>query len=294
MDAPTRIAIDGAQAPVYRVPSAPSTLDLATALLADTAIPTPHMTTVIADHQSAGRGRLGRTWAAPRGQALLASTIVSVPASLPTEALGWLVHACALSVRDALRKRLAPLNHEVFLKWPNDVLVDKRRKICGILAQLSPASSPFTTTAILGYGINIAQSDTDLPTPQATSLLAEGDALAGTDPVGVTHTLLTDILVGLKARIRSLVAHGSAAASGLMDEAMAAQAFIGGRIAVAEPTDPTGTPALEGTALSLSSTGALLLRSDDGRTLEIHAGDVLATTTPVRTAHNTKEKRANN
>ena len=157
MRAPTRISIDTAHAPVYHVPSASSTLDVAAHLLADTATPTPHLTTVIADSQSAGRGRLGRSWVTPPGQALLASTIVSLPASLPTEALGWLLHACALAVRDALSERLTPLGHAITLKWPNDVLVDGQRKICGMLAQLAPASSPFTTCVILGYGINIAQ-----------------------------------------------------------------------------------------------------------------------------------------
>ena len=61
MSALTRISIDAARAPVYHVPDASSTLDVAARLLADTATPTPHLTTVIADSQSAGRGRLGRS-----------------------------------------------------------------------------------------------------------------------------------------------------------------------------------------------------------------------------------------
>ena len=144
MIAPTRISIDAVHAPVYYVESVTSTLDLAASLLADTATPTPHLTTIIADRQSAGRGRLGRSWITPPGQALLASTIISLPVSLHADALGWIVHACALSVRRALAARLKPLGHTVTLKWPNDVLVDGSRKICGILAQLAPASSPFS------------------------------------------------------------------------------------------------------------------------------------------------------
>ncbi|MFQ9340669.1 MAG: biotin--[acetyl-CoA-carboxylase] ligase, partial [Actinomyces sp.] len=144
MQRTTRIPIPGVPSPVYHVSDTSSTLDLAASLLADTTTATPHLTTIIADRQSAGRGRLGRTWTAPDGQALLASTIVSLPISFPTEMLGWLVHACALSVRDALSLRLSPLGHTVSLKWPNDVLVDGARKVCGILAQLAPASSPFT------------------------------------------------------------------------------------------------------------------------------------------------------
>ena len=255
---------------------------------------TTHLTTIIADRQSAGRGRLGRSWITPPGQALLASTIISLPVSLHADALGWIVHACALSVRHALAARLEPLGHTVTLKWPNDVLVDGSRKICGILAQLAPASSPFTTAVILGYGVNIAQAPGTLPTPQATSLLAEGDVQAGADPTAVAHEVLAVILAGLDERIRSLVAHGDAASAGLAAEAEAALPLIGTRIVLASPTDAFGTPALEGVALGLAPTGALLVRDDDGQTHQIDAGDVLATGTPLTPVHDTKEKRANN
>ena len=204
------------------------------------------------------------------------------------------MHACALSVRDALSPRLTPLGHTVSLKWPNDVLVDGARKICGILAQLAPASSPFTTSAILGYGINIAQDADHLATPQATSLYVEGDAEAGADPTSVSHTLLAQILTGLDSRIQGLVTHGNAQDCGLADEAANALPLLGTRIALAKPTDPNGHPVMEGVALGLSPTGSLLVRTDDGRTHDINAGDVLATGIPLTTVHDTKEKRANN
>ena len=294
MVTPTRITMDAVRAPIYHVTDTPSTLDLAATLLADTATATPHLTTIIADSQSAGRGRLGRSWITPPGQALLASTIVSLPSSLPAEALGWTVHACALAVRDALTARLEPLGHTVTLKWPNDVLVDGTRKICGILAQLAPASSPYMIAVILGYGINIAQEAGTMPTAQATSLLAEGDKQAGTAPTSVAHALLGSILTGLDERIRSLITHGDAANAGLLTEAEQAMPLIGTRIVLASPTDAHGTPAREGIALGLAPTGALLLRTDDGTTEEINAGDVLTTGTPLTLVHDTKEKRANN
>ena len=294
MKAPTRISIDAAHAPVYHISDTSSTLDVAASLLADTATATPHLTTIIADSQSAGRGRLGRSWVTPPGQALLASTIVSLPTSLPTDGLGWILHACALAVRDALAERLTPLGHTVTLKWPNDVLVDGARKICGMLAQLALASSPFTTTVILGYGVNIAQQAGTMPTAQATSLYAEGDAAAGEDPTDVSYRLLAAILTGLDARIRALIAHGDAASSGLHAEAEAAMPTIGTRVVLASPTDAHATPALEGLATGLAPTGALLVRTDDGRTHQIDAGDVLTTGTPLTPVHDTKEKRANN
>jgi len=78
MQRAARIPIAGVHSPVYHVSDTSSTLDLAATLLVDTTTPTPHLTTIIADRQSAGRGRLGRTWTTPDGQALLASTIVSL------------------------------------------------------------------------------------------------------------------------------------------------------------------------------------------------------------------------
>ena len=294
MDTPERITIDGTSALIYHVHSTPSTNDLATTLLADTTTPTPHLTTIIADCQSAGRGRLGRTWIAPEGEAILASTVVSMPTSIPTDQLGWLVYACGLAVRDALARRLEPLGHSVCLKWPNDVLVDGERKICGILAQLAPASSPFTTAIILGYGINVAQRPDNLATEQATSLYAEGDDEAAQATDAVIHAVLADVLSGLEKRIRALIARGNAHDSGLAKEAASALPLLGRRIALAEPTDPSGHVALEGEAVSLSSTGSLLVRTDDGHTHDINAGDVLATGIPLTIAHDTKEKRANN
>ena len=117
---------------------------------------------------------------------------------------------------------------------------------------------------------------------------------AGTDPTAVAHEVLAVILAGLDERIRSLVAHGDAASAGLAAEAEAALPLIGTRIVLASPTDAFGTPALEGVALGLAPTGALLVRDDDGQTHQIDAGDVLATGTPLTPVHDTKEKRANN
>ena len=80
----------------------------------------------------------------------------------------------------------------------------------------------------------------------------------------------------------------------LCDEAEAALPLIGTRIVLASPTDAHGTPALEGLATGLAPSGALLLRTDDGCTHQIDAGDVLTTGTPLTPVHDTKEKRANN
>ena len=248
-------------------------------------------------YQSAGRGRLARAWTAPPGACLAASIVVRPHASadplareLPEGSYHWMTLIAGLSVVDIWRG----YGVDAALKWPNDVLVDGARKICGILAQLAPASSPFTTAAILGYGVNIGQERAILPTAQATSLAAEGDQSAGEDPTGVAHELLGQILAGLDRRISSLVRHGDAMSAGLLAEAEAALPLIGTRIALASPTDASGTPALEGLALGRAPTGALLLRTADGHSHRIDAGGVLTTGIPLTPVHDTKEKRANN
>jgi BirA family biotin operon repressor/biotin-[acetyl-CoA-carboxylase] ligase len=92
---------------------------------------------VVADHQSAGRGRLGRTWEAPPGGALLVS-ILFRPAGP-----GWLVPAAvALAAADAC-------GPEVSIKWPNDLLVGDR-KLAGVLAEADAGA------VVVGIGINVA------------------------------------------------------------------------------------------------------------------------------------------
>lgn len=111
-----------------------STNDRARALAQERA---PHGLLVTAAEQSAGRGRQGRTWAAPPGQALLCSLVIREPPPLLPLAAG--VAVAELAGPDAL------------IKWPNDILVDAR-KVAGILVEGRPQEQ----WAILGIGINVA------------------------------------------------------------------------------------------------------------------------------------------
>ena len=256
MQRATRVPISGVHSPVYHVNDTSSTLDLAAALLADTTTATPHLTTIIADHQSAGRGRLGRTWTTPDGQALLASTIVSLPTSFPTEMLGWLVHACALSVRDALSPRLSPLGHTVSLKWPNDVLLDGR-KICGILCERVDG------LAVLGWGVNISMDETELPVPGAGSLL-----LAGL-PHGKDE-LTAAILTSLQRWFEQWQTTGQ-----VREGFMAACDTIGRSVLIHEDVDSADSAVVAGTAVGVDDTGALVVEDADGHRRVHSAGDVI-------------------
>ena len=99
----------------------------------------PDFAVAVADHQTAGRGRMGRTWEAPAGAALLCSVLLRP--DLPPERLHLVTAAVALAARDAL-------DGKPDLKWPNDLLVDDR-KLAGVLAE---ADLP---AVVVGIGINV-------------------------------------------------------------------------------------------------------------------------------------------
>jgi BirA family transcriptional regulator, biotin operon repressor / biotin---[acetyl-CoA-carboxylase] ligase len=126
----------------------------------------PEGALVVADEQTAGRGRLGRSWHAPPGTGILASLLLR-PA-IETTRLPELTGVAGRAVADAIAEitQLAPV-----LKFPNDVLVDGR-KVAGILAEASEGR------VVLGMGINVNQSEAELPretvTPPTSLRLATG------------------------------------------------------------------------------------------------------------------------
>jgi BirA family biotin operon repressor/biotin-[acetyl-CoA-carboxylase] ligase len=123
----------------------------------------PHGTLVTAGQQSAGRGRQGRVWSAPPGQALLCSLIVREPPRLLPLATGAAVATVAGS--------------EARIKWPNDVLVDGR-KVAGILVEARPQE----LWAVVGVGVNVAVSLAQLPAElraRAGTLGLSPDAVEG-------------------------------------------------------------------------------------------------------------------
>jgi BirA family transcriptional regulator, biotin operon repressor / biotin---[acetyl-CoA-carboxylase] ligase len=133
----------------------------------------PHGTLVTAGAQTAGRGRQGRTWAAPPGRALLMSLVLRRPDRM-------LPLAAAVAVADVAGPRAA-------IKWPNDVLLDGR-KVAGILAEARPQEG----WAVLGIGLNVAVRVADLPDE-----LRETAATLGLEPRDV-EPLLARLLGALE------------------------------------------------------------------------------------------------
>ena len=116
-----------------------------------------------AEHQNAGRGRLGREWVAPPGSSLTVSFLL-VPQDAPAERWPWLSLLAGIAAARAVRRVTGA---EVGLKWPNDVLVDDH-KAGGIL--LERVEGPSGPAAVVGIGLNCSQTREELPVPGATSL----------------------------------------------------------------------------------------------------------------------------
>ena len=230
------------------VPQSPSTNAQLRGQMADAA----HLTVLLTTHQTAGRGRLDRTWTTPAGSALAISVLLrDLPAA---DSYGWIPLAAGMAMADAVAAQLP--DHEVGVKWPNDVLVDGR-KICGILAEGADGA------VIVGAGVNTAMTAEQLPVETATSFAALGEE-ADLD------RLAADFVVGLDQALVNLIAAGDADSAGLR-VAMEARCLSLGR--PVEVSLPDGT-VLRGTAVGLAADGRLIVDSD-GERRAVAAGDVV-------------------
>jgi BirA family biotin operon repressor/biotin-[acetyl-CoA-carboxylase] ligase len=110
----------------------------------------PEGALVVADHQTAGRGRLGRVWEAPPGTALLCSLLLKPPAERDAPQLSLVA---GVAVADSIERTVGLA---VQLKWPNDVML-RRRKVAGCLAEARDGA------VVLGIGVNVNQTGAELP-----------------------------------------------------------------------------------------------------------------------------------
>lgn len=156
-------------------------------------------TVVVADHQSAGRGRLDRTWETPPGTALTFSVVVDPG----LDDVHWplLPLAVALAAADGLR---AATGLPVAVKWPNDLLLPTggeqggdQGKVAGIL--LERVAGPTGPLAVIGIGINVGLGEADLPVPTATSTSIAGSDADRTEVFGAVMAALGPVLSRLAA-----------------------------------------------------------------------------------------------
>lgn len=211
-----------------------------------------------AEEQTAGRGRLGRTWTAPPRAGLTFSVLLRPTA--PASRWAWLPLLTGVAVATAVSRDTGVRTR---LKWPNDLLVGDR-KLAGILVERVESESG-GSAAVVGVGLNVTTSAEELPTATATSLALEGRA-------DVDRTaLLEAILTELAARHRAwLAAAGDPELAGLRDAYRALCVTLGRDVRVGLPD---GAVVL-GAASDIDGDGALVVCTADGER-RIGAGDVV-------------------
>jgi BirA family transcriptional regulator, biotin operon repressor / biotin---[acetyl-CoA-carboxylase] ligase len=214
----------------------------------------PDRSVLVAEHQSAGRGRLDRSWLSPPRAGLTFSVVLRPTPPIPT--WGWLPLLAGVAVHDAVA---ATTGAEVALKWPNDLLCGAdEAKVAGLLAQTSGEA------VVVGVGLNVSTSREELPVDTATSL-----GLCGAREVGRTE-LLVAILSRLDARVAQWSdVGGDAEACGLAAEYRSACATLGRRVSVRTTAGTT----VVGEARGIDADGRLQV-DVGGRIETIGAGDV--------------------
>jgi BirA family biotin operon repressor/biotin-[acetyl-CoA-carboxylase] ligase len=216
----------------------------------------PEGLAIIADRQTAGRGRLGRPWASPAGVGLYTSVLLRP--RLPASLAPLLTLVAALSVSDAIQAvaGIAPR-----LKWPNDLLVDGR-KVAGILTETVSLEGRISHVAV-GIGINVRHDAQDL----SEELRATATSLhLATDREVPRGELAAEIYNGLDwwygefsaGRLETILACGRERS-----------ATLGSSVDVL-----AGDERWSGLAVDLDSDGALLVRDGRGEVRRVVAADV--------------------
>jgi BirA family biotin operon repressor/biotin-[acetyl-CoA-carboxylase] ligase len=220
----------------------------------------PEGVVLVADHQTAGRGRLDRTWVAPPGSSLLLSVLLR-PGTAPPHLL---TTATALAALTAAR-RVAGV--EARLKWPNDLVVDGpagAQKLAGILAE-STVDGGRVTGVVVGIGLNVNWPD-ELPPD------LEGTAVALNHLVGHEvdcEELLDELLVDLDRWCDRLDDRDAAGDLVVVAEARARSATLGHHVRV-----DLGGEVVTGRAVALTDGGELVVETAAGPRTVV-AGDVI-------------------
>lgn len=221
----------------------------------------PEGLVVATEHQTAGRGRLDRTWETPAGSALTFSVLLRP--TVPPAAWPWL----PLLTGYAVAKALAAAGFGARLKWPNDVLLGDR-KVAGILVErVEGEGGP---AAVVGIGLNVLLTEDQLPVPTATSLLVESAGLG--HPVPTRTALLATLVETLTEAYDAWQAGiGDGSTERLRESYARVCSTLGLDVEVAMPD---GSP-LAGRATGLDEHGRLVVAPVAGPEVAVGAGDVV-------------------
>jgi len=211
----------------------------------------PEGTVVIADEQTEGRGRLGRTWLTPRGNIALSLVLYPRLADLPA-----LIMLASLAVVHSIEAVTGLKSH---IKWPNDVQVNAR-KFCGILIE-TDVRPDRVNYAIIGIGLNVNLRPDDFP-PEIQSLATSLSQELGREVPRLS--IIRSMLVEMEKLYLTLMAGGS-----LYEEWRDNLVTLGQRVRV-----KSAEGIYEGIAESVDRDGSLLLRGAHDQLTRIIAGDV--------------------
>jgi BirA family biotin operon repressor/biotin-[acetyl-CoA-carboxylase] ligase len=211
----------------------------------------------VAEEQTKGRGRIGRSWYSPPELGLWFSVILrpSFAASDSTT----ISLAGALGIAGALE---GPYGVRTRIKWPNDIMV-AGRKICGILTE-GEFSGDRINFVVLGVGLNVLGQREDFP-PELRDL-ATSLEMASDREIKRTE-VLSAVLYEIERRYVTLSESGF---EGLRREILSHSMLVGSVVKVM-----TGSGVLEGVAADIDEKGALMVRKENGTLERVIAGDVV-------------------
>ena len=209
----------------------------------------PHGTLVIAEEQTSGLGRLGRSWISQPELGIYCSVLLRLPLQPVHLPIGSLV--AGLATAEAIQQSTQLICD---LRWPNDVLVGER-KVAGVLTQLVD----HCIVAGIGINVNNPAFPDDLRTPATSLLLASGGRLQSREK------LLVHLLESLDVFSDLLLNEGPEA---ILRAFAAASSYVANRRVIVEENGTRGVTA------GLDENGFLLVRSDEGKLQRISSGGV--------------------
>ena len=207
-----------------------------------------HGAVLVSEFQSAGRGRMDRTFLAPSGSALLFSFFIEL--NQPDKDWGWLALLAGQAAHEMITSRCT-LASEPTLKWPNDLLINEK-KVAGILSERVDERG-----VIIGIGINVDMSQGELPVESATSLALQGCSSCDRN----------DLLIAYLEIFAKYLVRWQATDTSLLNDYKAKSSTIGREIAISAPDGSTR----RSTAIGIDSSGALVLTGEEILTV----GDVI-------------------
>lgn len=269
----------------------------------------PLVCAIIANNQSAGRGRLGRKWVSESGQSFLASYGAILPKSVVMDSKynGWLPMIAGLCARDALigalkevgarkicevgevskvESKICDFGQEIKIKWPNDIFIGDCKE-GGILTEIAAiANHDYSANhsslqqnigVIFGIGLNLNVSKESLPIEQATSLQMHYANLP--DAMELRDIIAKRLAKNLNNRLASFVQNPAQSALYLRKEVSAVCWTLGRKVSVYAPevnSELNNSECVEGVAQSINDDASLLILKDSGESAIVHTGDVHA------------------